>query len=175
MVFYAIRGGLRVTWVCYSEILVGFFDSLIRILIGELSFFFFDPTLRNPSLLLPLLLCSSAVITFAVRYLRWRARVWIAVCSMMKILRNTWEPLEICMNLLSFWFCVMNSEAELKLSVKFVLNWLWFWVRVPWMFLKLFVNLWFWSVTEMREKDETVCDLARDEWIWSDLYSGGLL
>jgi len=91
--FNVIRGGLRVTWVCYSEILVRSSDSLVRILAGELSFFFSDPTLWNPSLLsLSSSLISrcdhacSALLPVACSRLDCSF-----TSSMMKILVNLWE------------------------------------------------------------------------------------
>ncbi len=108
--FNTIREGLRVTWVCYSEILV-------RILTGELSFFFFDPTLWNPSLLFffsALTLwsrlqraTSGGVLAFGLQLVQWWRFLWISE-----------NLLEICMDLFPLWFCVLNSEAELRLSVR---------------------------------------------------------
>ena len=118
--FNVIRGGLRVTWVCYSEILVRSSGSLVRILAGELSFFFSDPTLWNPSLLS----LSSSLISRCDRLQRATFGGVLALGLQFhpfndedscESLRTCWK---IRTNLLLFWFCVLNSEAELKLSVE---------------------------------------------------------
>ncbi len=106
------------------------------------SFFFSDPMLA---------------ITLAARYLRWRARVWIASSAIrwwrfLWISENCLQLYKFCVNSASIWFCALNSVGNLKFYREIALNWCWIWARVcvcSWAFCEF---CWVWSVTAKREK-----------------------
>ena len=113
---------------------------------GEISFLlFFLFSDLNPA------------IALAARYLRWRARVWIAGAKIQwwRFTVNFWGSLEIASNLLAFRLCLLlgigfdgEFEEFVQIDAELVLNW----VRVSWLFLRFWWICELWSVTAKREK-----------------------
>jgi len=143
-----------------------FFDSWLWIFAGKpvslLSFFFWSGSCEILHLFFFFFSDPRPAITLAARYLRWRARVWIAGSAVRwwrfsRISENCLKPYEFRVNSASVWFCELNSMANLKFSCEIALNWCWIWARVH-EFLWIF--WWIWSVTAKREKMDSVGDVV---------------
>jgi len=120
-----MRWSLGVTWVLFGG-LDRFFDSWLRIFAGKpvspLSFFFRFGSCEILHLFFFFCSGSSSAITLAARYLRWRARVWIAGTAVQwwRFTTNLWKLLEIVWYLCEFCFCLalwveFNGEFEVSL------------------------------------------------------------